>query len=81
MANLQNSYQSDSFRVVHPLHDAPEQKCESEGLGPIAMTPAVRISLKVLRGYLLLMSAMLLYHVLDLAGVLASLRSVIPWLS
>lgn len=70
MATMQNTYDAQCFRVVHPLHDKPEEKCVSEGLGPIAMTPTVRLSLKVLRGYLLLMSAMLLYHVLDLAGVL-----------
>ena len=45
-----------------------------EGLGRIAMTTAVRISLKLLRGYLLMMSGMLLYHVLDLAGVFHSIR-------
>jgi hypothetical protein len=72
MATMQNSYQG--FRVIHPLEDIPEQKCESEGLGPIAMTTSVRISLKVLRGYLILMTAMLLYHVLDLAGIVHSLR-------
>jgi hypothetical protein len=33
------------------------------------MTPAVRVSLTVLRGYLVLMTLMLGYHVLDLAGV------------
>jgi hypothetical protein len=38
------------------------------------MTAGVRVSLRVLRGYLLLMSGMLLYHVLDLAGVLHRLR-------
>jgi hypothetical protein len=38
------------------------------------MTPAVRISLTVLRGYLILMTLMLGYHVLDLAGVLRSIR-------
>ena len=65
-----NPLNAECFRVVHPLHDKPEEKLTSEGLGPIAMTPAANISLKVLRGYLLLMSAMLLYHVLDLAGVL-----------
>jgi hypothetical protein len=70
MATTQNSYQPEYFRVVHPLEDAPEQKCVSEGLGQIAMTPSVRLSLKILRGYLTLMTAMLLYHVLDLAGVL-----------
>jgi len=70
MATVQNSHQTEYFRVVHPLEDAPEQKCVSEGLGQIAMTPSVRLSLKILRGYLTLMTAMLLYHVLDLAGVL-----------
>ena len=74
MATMQNSYNPEYFHVVHPLHDAPEAKCESEGLGPIEMTASVRISLKVLRGYLLLMTGMLIYHVLDLAGVFHSLR-------
>jgi len=74
MATEQNSYAPEYFRVVHPLHDVPEQKCSSEGLGHIAMTPAVRISLTLLRGYLVAMSAMLLYHVLDLAGVLHSIH-------
>ena len=70
MESVQNSCQTEDFRVVHPLEDVPEQKCVSEGLGQIAMTPSVRLSLKILRGYLLLMTAMLLFHVLDLAGVL-----------
>ena len=74
MATIQNSYNPEFFRVIHPLDDAPESKCSSDGLGHITMTPAVRISLTVLRGYLLAMSAMLLYHVLDLAGVLHRLR-------
>jgi hypothetical protein len=74
MATIQNSYAPEYFRVIHPLDDAPEEKCSTEGLGHIAMTPAVRISLTVLRGYLLVMSVMLLYHVLDLAGVLHSIR-------
>ena len=69
MATMQNTFSAQTFEVIHPLHDEPEAKCASEGLGPIAMTPAARISLMVLRGYLLLMSGMLLYHVLDLAGV------------
>jgi hypothetical protein len=50
MATTQN--QPEYFRVVHPLEDVPEQKCDSEGLGQIAMTPSVRLSLKILRGYL-----------------------------
>jgi hypothetical protein len=69
MASIQNTYEPQYFNVIHPLDDVPEQKCTSEGLGHIAMTPAVRISLSVLRGYLILMTLMLGYHVLDLAGV------------
>ena len=39
MATMQNSYAPQYFRVIHPLEDEPEQKCSSEGLGQIAMTP------------------------------------------
>lgn len=74
MGTMQNSYSPKSFRVIHPLDDAPEQKCSSEGLGHIAMTPGVRISLTVLRGYLIVMTLMLGYHVLDLAGLVHSIR-------
>ena len=74
MATLQNSYDPQYFRVIHPLDDAPEEKCSTEGMGLIAMTPAVRISLTVLRGYLVLMTLMLGYHVLDLAGILHPMR-------
>lgn len=62
------------FRVVHPLDDVTEKKCSSEGLGRIRMTRAVRISLRILRGYLIVMTLMLGYHVLDLAGVISRLR-------
>jgi hypothetical protein len=74
MATMQNSYDPESFHVIHPLNDVPEQKCSSEGLGHIAMTPAVRISLTVLRGYLIVMTLMLGYQVLDLAGAIHSIR-------
>jgi hypothetical protein len=70
MASMQSSYEAQYFSVIHPLDDVPEQKCSSEGLGQIAMTPAVRICLGVLRAYLIAMTLMLGYHVLDLAGVL-----------
>lgn len=62
------------FRVVHPLDDVTEKKCSSEGLGRIRMTRAVRISLRILRGYLIVMTLMLGYHVLDLAGAISRLR-------
>ena len=74
MATMQNAYPVRSFSVVHPLRDVAETKCSAEGLGPIAITRAVRISLAMLRGYLLAMTLMLGYHVLELAGVLHRMR-------
>jgi hypothetical protein len=74
MATMQNSYEQEYFHVIHPLHDAAERKCSSEGLGKIAMTRPVRISLGILRAYLMVMTLMLGYHVLDLAGVLHAIR-------
>lgn len=68
MAYAQNAYEVNSFLVLHPLEDVAEMKRSSHGLGPIKMTTSVRISLYVLRGYLLLMMGMLGYHVLVLAG-------------
>jgi len=62
------------FHVIHPLDDKAEQKCSSEGLGQIAMTKTVRVSLGILRGYLIVMTLMLGYHVLDLAGVFRSIH-------
>ena len=57
-----------TFLVVHPLDDVEEQKIETRHLGPMRMTPAVCLSLLALRGYLVLMMLLVLYHVLDLAG-------------
>jgi hypothetical protein len=51
MATMRVATEMEGFRVVHPLDDLPEQKCSSDGLGQIAMTPSVRLSLKILRGY------------------------------
>jgi hypothetical protein len=57
------------FSVVHPLDDAPEEKVDTENLGPMPMTRTVRICLLALRGYLLLMFGLLGFRVLQLAGV------------
>jgi hypothetical protein len=57
------------FVVVHPLDDVPEQKVNSSGLGAMRMTTSVKLSLMSLRGYLILMMMLVLYHVMDLAGV------------
>ena len=58
------------FSVVHPLDDAPEEKVDTEHLGPMQMTKTVRVCLFALRGYLLLMFGLLGFRVLQLAGVL-----------
>lgn len=60
---------ADQFVVIHPLDDAPEQKVDIESLGPMPMTRGVRFSLYSLRGYLVLMMMLVLYHVLHLAGL------------
>jgi len=65
---LENTSEEREFLVIHPLDDVQEQKIETKHLGPMKMTSAVRISLLVLRGYLVLMMLLVLYHVLDLAG-------------
>jgi len=56
------------FVVVHPLDDAPQQKVDTASLGPMPMTTSVKRSLMALRGYLILMMLLVLYHVMDLAG-------------
>jgi hypothetical protein len=66
---LENKIDERDFLVVHPLDDAPEQKIETGHLGPMKLTPAMRISLLALRGYLVFMMLLLLYHVLCLAGL------------
>jgi hypothetical protein len=59
----------DNSLVIHPLDDLPEQKVASDHLPPLKMTPSVSISLFTLRAYLILMMILLLYHVIDLAGL------------
>lgn len=56
------------FVVVHPLDDRAEEKVDTSKLGPMPMTTSVKLSLMALRGYLVLMMLLVLYHVMDLAG-------------
>jgi len=65
-----NEVPENHFVVVHPLDDLHEQKVDTSALGPMPMTSSVRLSLIALRGYLILMTSLLLYHVIDLAGVI-----------
>ena len=59
----------DRYFIVHPLDDIPEEKIDTEALGRMPMTRSVKWSLLSLRAYLILMSVMVLYRVLQLAGV------------
>jgi len=74
MATMGVSPDMNGLRVIHPLDDVPEQKCSTVGLGKIRMTRAARLSLGILRAYLILMTLMLCYHVLDLSGLLHQIR-------
>lgn len=60
------------FIVVHPLDDGPEQKMDIDHLGPMKMTGTVKICLFALRGYLVLMFGLVVFRVLQLAGVIGS---------
>ena len=55
--------------MVHPLDDVPEEKVETEHLGPMPMTRTVKICFYALR-YLLLMFGLLGFRVLQLAGMI-----------
>ena len=57
------------YVIVHPLDDLPEENVDTESLGRMAMTGAVKWSLLSLRGYLVLMTVLVLYRVLQLARV------------
>ena len=67
--SIVNKVPPDHFLVVHPLDDIVEEKVDTSTLGPMPITISVRLSLMALRGYLILMMLLVLYHVLDLAGV------------
>jgi hypothetical protein len=60
---------ANHFVVIHPLDDLPEEKVDTESLGPMPMTMSVRISLLSLRAYLVLMMLLVFYHVMGMAGL------------
>ena len=65
-----NEIPENHFVVVHPLDDVHQKKVDTSALGPMPMTTSVKLSLMALRGYLILMMLLVLYHVMDLAGAL-----------
>ena len=64
-----NDIPQNHYVVIHPLNDVSEEKIDTLNLGPMPMTTTVKISLLSLRAYLVLMVGLVLYHVLDLAGL------------
>ena len=62
------------YVVVHPLDDLPEEKVDTEALGPMPMTRSVIWSLVSLRAYLVLMIALVFYRMLALAGLFGGAR-------
>ena len=70
--NELNEIPQGHFVVIHPLDDIPEEKVDTAALRPMPMTASVKLSLMALRGYLILMMLLVLYHVMDLAGAFPS---------
>ena len=65
---LEELKERNYFVVVHPLDDQPEQKVDTSALGPMKMTPSVKLSLLSLRAYLILMLLLVVYHFCGQAG-------------
>jgi len=69
MMTARDEHEPHGFPVIHPLDDRPEVKHTGEGLGPMPLHGCVKAALWVLRGYLFLMAILVVYHLLDVAGV------------
>jgi hypothetical protein len=72
MAAIIKSNKDQVFYVVHPLFDEPEEKIDTENLGPMKMTGTVKYSLLALQIYLIVMLILAVYRVLVMAGVIVS---------
>ena len=58
------------YKVIHPLNDVAEEKCSDEHLGTIQMSRSVKISLFVLRAYLIGIVGLAIYRFLAVSGLL-----------
>jgi len=56
------------YYVVHPLDDEPEEKCDPAALGPLKLSRSERVVLVALQGYLLVITGLAIYRVVDLAN-------------
>jgi hypothetical protein len=68
---VQKNRNAEELVVIHPLDDVAEIKLDPRGCGRMPLTRGVRISLFILRGYLMALAALVVYHVLGLAQLLA----------
>jgi len=60
-----NTFVPGLLRVIHPLDDEPEQKLYRADLGSMRITPVVRLSLLMPRGYLAAMVMLVGWRVLS----------------
>lgn len=79
MAPTNNEIQAEELRrfedlrryyVVHPLDDVVEEKRSPEGLGAMHLSRSQKLALMSLRGYLVLMTAMVVLKAVALSGLL-----------
>jgi hypothetical protein len=66
----QLNHNEECFYVIHPLYDQAEEKCQTEGLGLMPLSPAVKYSLLSLRLYLILMVGLVAYRALHEIGLI-----------
>jgi hypothetical protein len=57
-----------AYRVIHPLYDAPEAKCNADHLGPLKLSRGCRIALGAVRFYIVAIMLMGGYRILELVG-------------
>lgn len=69
MATLMHDDETEALLVIHPLDDVAEEKCNPDLLPKLHLTLGGKIALIALRSYLIVMLLLVLYRVVDLAGV------------
>lgn len=61
--------ENESYIVVHPLFDVPEEKIDTDSVKPLVMSKTVIWSLISLRAYLVIMVGLAFYRTFVLAGI------------
>jgi hypothetical protein len=68
---MNNLMEKEELTVIHPMLDHPEIKFDGKGLGLMQMGKGAKLALMLLRAYLIAMTLLLGYHLLDLGGAFA----------